>query len=156
MIYSATGHRPGKCFDYSDKIFSNLVELAELAYSEYNPSEIVSGMALGWDLAVAQAAINMKIPFTAAIPCENQEHKWPEKSQKQYQNILKHASKSVILSKTYDYQCMQRRNIWMVDNSDRIFALWNGTSGGTANCINYAKLKNKEIVNLWTIWNQNY
>jgi uncharacterized phage-like protein YoqJ len=30
------------------------------------------------------------------------------------------------------------RNRWMVDNSDKVLAWWDGTSGGTKNCIDYA------------------
>ena len=37
----------------------------------------------------------------------------------------------------------------MVDRSDSIVALWNGTSGGTKNCIDYAEKKGKPIINLW-------
>ena len=44
---------------------------------------------------------------------------------------------------------MQKRNEFMVDNCDILIALWNGTSGGTKNCINYAKKKeNVQIIYL--------
>ncbi len=41
---------------------------------------------------------------------------------------------------------MDKRNKWMVDNCDLLIAVWNGTSGGTANCVNYAKSINKQII----------
>lgn len=34
----------------------------------------------------------------------------------------------------------------MVDNSDFVIAVWDGTKGGTANCVRYAKKLNKELV----------
>ena len=37
----------------------------------------------------------------------------------------------------------------MVDNADVILALWNGTGGGTGNCIGYAEKQGKRIINLW-------
>ena len=44
---------------------------------------------------------------------------------------------------------MQERNIFMVDRADEILAVWNGTSGGTKNCIDYAKKQNKIITNIY-------
>lgn len=39
------------------------------------------------------------------------------------------------------------RNQYMVDNSTKILACYNGDQfGGTYQCINYAKSKNKEII----------
>ena len=43
---------------------------------------------------------------------------------------------------------MQRRNEYMVDKADTLIAVWNGTSGGTANCVKYAKKKGVDIVRL--------
>jgi hypothetical protein len=40
----------------------------------------------------------------------------------------------------------------MVDHADMVIALWDGTSGGTANCVNYAKAQHKQIVNVWASW----
>lgn len=37
----------------------------------------------------------------------------------------------------------------MVDNSNAVLALWNGSEGGTGNCVRYAKEKNKKIFQLW-------
>lgn len=34
--------------------------------------------------------------------------------------------------------------------SDLVLALWNGTAGGTANCIKYAEKVGKPIVNCWS------
>jgi len=40
---------------------------------------------------------------------------------------------------------MQKRNQFMVDNSRVIIAYWDGSKGGTKNCLDYALLKNKTI-----------
>ena len=41
---------------------------------------------------------------------------------------------------------MQTRNEWMVDKADVVIACFDGTNGGTANCVNYAREKNKELI----------
>ena len=153
MIFSATGHRLPKLGGYSDKVFVRLVGLATDYLISTMPDEAISGMALGWDQAWAQAAIDMHIPLTCAIPCNGQESQWPHKSQVQYRAILSKAAKIVNTSPgPYAAWKMQKRNEWMVDNCDKVIALWDRSGGGTANCITYAKSIGKPIINLWDKW----
>jgi uncharacterized phage-like protein YoqJ len=105
-------------------------------------------MALGIDTLFSLLAIENKIPFIAAIPCKDQEKMWVQKSKDLYQSILKNklCSIQMVSFKEYDLECMNKRNEWMVDNCDLLIAVWDGTSGGTANCIKYAVKKKKQII----------
>ncbi|MBD2505254.1 hypothetical protein H6G83_32420 [Anabaena azotica FACHB-119] len=47
---------------------------------------------------------------------------------------------------------LMKRNEWMVDQCHRLVALHDGSTGGTGNCVNYAKSKKVHIVNLWKSW----
>lgn len=153
MILSATGHRPDKLGGYDAKTENALRLLAHRKLVELRPDEVITGMALGWDQSVASAAMLAGIPFVAAIPFETQERKWPAHAQKVYREILAAASRVEIVSTGgYANWKYQKRNAWMVDNSDSILALWNGTAGGTANCVGYAGTKHKPIINLWNEW----
>ena len=49
---------------------------------------------------------------------------------------------------------MQKRNEWIVDNSLRLLALWDGSKGGTANCVTYARYGRREIKNVWPEWSE--
>jgi uncharacterized phage-like protein YoqJ len=73
---------------------------------------------------------------------------WVQKSKDLYQSILKNklCSIQMVSFKEYDLDCMNKRNEWMVDNCDLLIAVWDGTSGGTANCIKYAVKKKKQII----------
>ena len=82
MILAATGHRPDKLGGYSHDILVRLTEFAQHQIRVLGPEKVISGMALGWDQAVALATISLEIPLIAAIPFEGQESVWPEKSQK--------------------------------------------------------------------------
>jgi uncharacterized phage-like protein YoqJ len=116
------------------------------ALKELKPEKVITGMALGVDQWAAMIAYKLGIPFLAAIPFENQESKWPEKSQKTYRLLRKLAAEEVIVSEGgYSIDKMQTRNVWMVDNSDKLIAVWDGTKGGTGNCVEYAKSANKDI-----------
>jgi uncharacterized phage-like protein YoqJ len=156
MVIAGTGHRPDKLGGYSDEAFNRLVGIAEEYLTANRPEKVISGMALGWDQALAQACINLDIPFLAALPFKNMEVKWPRESQDKYNRILSHASLSVVVSEgEYAPWKMQVRNKYMVDNSEMILAMYDGTSGGTANCINYANSVGKPIVNLYNQINGN-
>jgi uncharacterized phage-like protein YoqJ len=150
MILSVTGHRPDKLgFEYdmkgpiSKKIYLELDRLVD----QLKPTKMITGMALGVDMLFANVAINRKIPFIAAIPCLNQESKWPEQSKRLYSRIINDPLCTVhyVTNEEYTSSCMQIRNKWMVDNSDLLVAVWDGTKGGTSNCINYAKKNDKSI-----------
>ena len=41
---------------------------------------------------------------------------------------------------------MQKRNEYMVDNSDYVIAVWNGKLSGTGNTVRYATKNNKVVL----------
>lgn len=148
MILCGTGHRPNKLGGYGDDVTERLVEVAKKHLD--NVDKVVSGMALGWDTALAIAAVQKGIPFVAAVPFIGQEQAWPEESQTIYRNLLDLACETVIVCEGgYAPWKLQERNKWMVDHSDAVLALWNGTSGGTRNCLSYASKKGKVVLNVW-------
>jgi uncharacterized phage-like protein YoqJ len=156
MIICGTGHRPDKLGGYTNEVFSKGVCIAirglvnALAESPTPIERVISGGALGWDQMLAQAAVEIKLPLELALPFPGFEDRWPQQS-KAYLHSLMHLADKVTFVKDGPYAGwkMQARNEYMVDHSDLVLALWNGTMGGTANCITYAEKKQKPIVNLW-------
>lgn len=154
---AGTGHRPDKLGGYDSRTYMMLYNTAYnwLAINRKDIEVVISGMALGWDQALAEAALDLKIPVIAAIPCYGQESKWPQKSKDKYKAILSRIKTIHIVSPKYTSSCMQDRNVWMVDKATDILALYNGDyGGGTYNCIQYAQRKNKNIINLWDHFNK--
>ena len=152
LTLCATGHRPDKLGGYSFELQDRLNVLAE-NYIHSNRARItlgISGMALGWDQAWAQALTNLGIPWVAAVPFRGQENTWPRASQLEYGRLLSKAAEVVIVSPgEYHPSLMQVRNEWMVKRSQGVIALWDGSKGGTANCIRYAQLHHVRVKNLW-------
>jgi len=149
MIVAFTGHRPNKLggFSLPNPIYIKVCQQIESTLKELNPEKVISGMALGVDQWAAFISYKLKIPFIAAVPFINQESKWPTFSQETYNKLIKLASEKVIVSDgEYSANKMQIRNEWMVDRCDQLIAIWDGSSGGTGNCVNYAKSKNKSII----------
>lgn len=153
MIVAATGHRPDKLGGYFAPYTMRLHNLARGVLKHMQPEKAISGMALGWDTAWAEAALELGIPLIAAIPFKGQESRWPVESQHRYHRICGQARDVVVCSAGgYAPFKMQTRNEWMVLQCDHLIALWDGSPGGTANCIAYAKELGRDTRNLWHIW----
>lgn len=72
--------------------------------------------------------------------------KWQEDSKERYENILKNADKITYVSNTnYFNGCMQKRNLYMVDNSSLLIAVFNGKAGGTKSTIELAMKRDLTI-----------
>jgi uncharacterized phage-like protein YoqJ len=158
MILSVTGHRPDKLGGYGEKNRKLLIEYAmeslDFIDADYTVEKVLTGMALGWDQAIAEACIRLDRPFVAVIPFYEQPLRWPEESRKRYKELLNCAEKVICPSNSMGYAVykMQLRNEYMVDQSSYVLALWNGSDGGTKNCVEYARKKNVPIVNCWRDW----
>lgn len=153
MIIAVTGHRPNKLGGYSYSTFRELVTLAKIMIDELKPERVITGMAIGWDQAVAQACVEKNIPFDAYVPCDNQDSPWPPESRKQWKELIAKAAHVVNVSPgSYETWKMQRRNQAMVDACEVVVALWDGSRGGTHNCVQYAQSAGVTLINYWDKW----
>lgn len=152
MILAGTGHRPDKLGWYSPNVAARLKGLASVLLAELQPAWVLSGMALGWDQALAGAALAARIPLAAVIPFEGQELRWPAESQATYRKLRAEASWEVVTSGAYSADAMHARNRWMVDNATHVLALWSGAEGGTAHTVRYAERVGRPVVNAWARW----
>jgi len=159
-----TGYRPTKLpakygYDIYNPAYMHLGSAIRdtILYAAYRRRKFnlvcISGMALGTDQLFVHVASRLKqtpefenVHITAAIPCYGQETKWPVKSRETYHKILSLCDESVHVTQGgFTPSCMEERNQWMVDRCDILIAVYDGKPGGTANCIRYARQKNKAI-----------
>lgn len=148
MIISFSGHRPDKLGGYKlpNPTYIKVCKKIEAALIEIKPEKCISGMALGIDQWSASICIKLGIPFIAAIPFLGQEGVWPEESKRIYKILLSKANEQVIVSEGgYAAAKLQIRNEWMVDNCNKLLAVWDGSQGGTGNCYKYAESINRDI-----------
>lgn len=155
MIYAGTGHRPEKLGGYGLENIHLVDRFAtEILRTIFpRPTLIYSGMAQGWDQALATACIILEIPFVACVPFNGQAVMWPYTARTRYDSILKCASNTIVVEPgAYAAWKLQARNEYMVDQCQSLLALWNGSSGGTKNCIDYAIKCQRPVENLWSRW----
>lgn len=88
------------------------------------------------------------IKLIAAVPFEGQETVWPPSAQKVWRELLDKADEVHVLESKYTDFALHARNMWMVDRADLMLSVWEGTSGGTKNCLDYAIAKDVPYINI--------
>ncbi|MBO7344444.1 MAG: DUF1273 family protein [Clostridia bacterium] len=102
------------------------------------------GMAVGFDTLCFQMVEKLKktyknIKIIACVPCENQQKSFSFLQKLEYARMLRQADQVIMVSKEYTPYCMQKRNMFMVDNASILLAHLTKKTGGTANTVTYAK-----------------
>jgi uncharacterized phage-like protein YoqJ len=139
-------------YNLSDNRYLKLKEQFKQILIEENCTEAITGMALGVDTVFALAVLELKdkgynIKLHCAIPCLNHSSKWFEESVVLYKEILDKADVvKFVTEQPYQVWMMQKRNEYMVNRADKVIAVWDGSKGGTGNCVAYAKKQNKDII----------
>jgi len=98
------------------------------------------------------------IKLELAIPFQKQASKWFKQNVDTYERQKQQADILTFVDTVEGYKFkgvpvgeyhpakMQLRNRYMCDKTDKIIAVWNGSKGGTANCVNYAKKQGKQLI----------
>lgn len=154
-ICSFTGHRPSKLSGYNPQDNKELLwKLHEVIVDHVenkNCDTFINGIALGIDMWAAKIVIKLKekypnLKLISAVPCRNHYNKWPKQSQEEWQFVIDNSDEVVLVSdEDYKPYLMQIRNEYMIKNSTYVIAVWDGSKGGTGNCVNFAQKQNKEI-----------
>jgi uncharacterized phage-like protein YoqJ len=157
MIIAVTGHRPQKFAPPNThdllthpavrQVEANVRGIVKWTIEQMKPTWLISGMALGVDQWAAEQAIEMGLPVLAAIPCRNQEQFWGPVARSNYNALLSKCSNvQLVTDGPYQKHVMQTRNMWMVDRANMVLAVFDGTEGGTANCVKYAIQSRRKIL----------
>ncbi len=147
-----TGHRPEKLIWSEDEVIAWLeVEIREAIDDGF--VTFISGMARGVDIWAAEIVIRLRdegkpIRLVCASPFEGFERSWSQEWKHRYTEVMDRADLVKYICKGYSRVCFQIRNEWMVDRSARVIAVFDGQKGGTKNTIDYAGIKNLQIVKI--------
>lgn len=151
---SFTGHRSGRISQPLSWLYADMVSEIKRLYS-FGYRNFFSGMAEGGDLIFAKAVAAVKKEYTdmkliAVIPFRNQSGYYTMKYKTLYQQILREADKTVVLSESYYKGCFHRRNDYLTDYAEVILAYWDKRPyGGAYYTIGKAQMLNRTIINLY-------
>lgn len=140
-----TGHRdiPAEQMDRIQELLRGEI----LAAIKDSYTRFISGFAVGADLLFAEIVAELKeacpITLEAAIPYPGR-MKTPDET---FQRLIRCCDTVKIHSDVYSKGCYMRRNRYMVDQSQRVIAVYDGRlCGGTAATVRYAKEKDVRVV----------
>lgn len=175
MTVAFTGHRPNKLGGYGDtvtagKLRATLLHVLNRLDRHTDPSEpfhFITGGALGFDTIAFdsvrefRATTERVVTLELAIPFEQQSCKWSAESVAVWET---HRESADLVTKVdllagyyvphaelgaYHPQKMSNRNRYMIANCSLLISCWDGSKGGTGNCVSDAlKLGRIKIVNI--------
>lgn len=147
MILAASGHRALYSFPNSTR--ARVRDLSKAVLEEVKPTTVLTGMALGFDILIADICVDMGIDFIAAIPFSGQETYWSKSDRKHYNDLLGKAQKIEYINRPgWANWKFQTRNQWLVDNSDIMLFFYSGAPSGTKNAFDYAEKKGRKYVRI--------
>jgi uncharacterized phage-like protein YoqJ len=136
-----TGHRHLKYVD----VEQSFIKL----HSDFPGAMWITGGAYGLDSHAARFALDYSIPlwlvlpFPAKILCA----RWPSGDARDLLfRSVKYCVKLSVVSPVFSMASYQCRNEFMVDAADVLAAFFDGSQGGTANCVRYAQRVGKKII----------
>jgi hypothetical protein len=153
MSLSVTGHRPHLLGGYL--VQPALEHLALITLADMRPQRVCTGMALGWDQAIAAACITLDIPFVAVLPGfasgGYQCTRWPAASQARFHQLLAAAAEIERCPFPGAGREFHHRDQRLVERCDDLLALWNGDPK-TGTGITVTMARGKPVHNVWGAW----
>lgn len=148
-----TGSRSMRTDPNAQSIYRILVRHILYIFEQKPELVLISGLAEGWDEAIAKAAIQNDIPFIAAIPNTGYgDYYWRRTSLlkkdrlSEFQDIVSKAIEIVfVCDKLYDTNGLHSnfvRNQWMVDKCHGAL-VYQGNSRGTRDAIERLQIAHK-------------
>lgn len=158
---SFTGHRPQYLGGFGPEAKRRLYKFASRQVLQIeDDAEIYVGCALGFDMAVATAAIEQGHKVISCLPFLGFNARWQLSSVWELDCLLNKSHEVRVVTPKEELtlpvenpgSLLNIRNHYMVDNTDRLISLCCGAPSGTQNCIDYAQAKGKHVTHWWKAW----
>lgn len=147
VVVGVTGHRSLKPFSGRQ-----VYDVVRDQLTILKPSRVITGLAIGFDTVVGIACVDLQIPFTAAVPFDDQPNLWSSAQKKVYYNLLQKADVVWKPTTGVGNQRYFIRNNYIVDNATTVMGfVVPGRSGGSEYTWEYAATKQKTRVNVYDL-----
>ncbi len=147
-----TGHQPFILGGYGEDVAERLTAFAREWLELGRPKEVISGLAAGWDTAVAEAAVEVSVPLVAALAFRAQADHWPPAARAQFERLVAASSEVYLHAPEKCAGVWTARDHWVLERSDVVLALWSGIEGGTGRAVRKAGELGRPVINVWDDW----
>ena len=161
MICAFTGHRPERlpwgrneddlrCAALKTLLRRTVREVYDRGFHTF-----LCGMARGCDQYFAEAVLAARADgaqdaqLCALVPCPSQPDGWRAQEQARYRRLLADCDSVEVLEPVYSPGCMLRRNREMILRAQLLISVYDGSAGGTAATVRFARQQGVEILPLW-------
>ncbi len=156
MIFGIA-HRPHQLGGFDKQTLTRLTAFAYEVLTQYQPTQVITDMTLGWNIPLAQAALDLQIPLIAAIPSRDQFNPWSNQFRELYSSILNRADFIVQQNIPWNKSSATHFTFRVIDHCDLILALWSDSLASSMepiqrDSIHYARSIGKPIIYLWDDW----
>ncbi|KAB2946414.1 MAG: SLOG family protein (plasmid) [Candidatus Methanoperedens sp.] len=120
---------------------SEVVPALAAIHAKYPDAIWITGGAIGLDSLAAEYARTHGITLWLILPFPQKvmTAKWNKAQVDMLRSHIAYCSKLSVLAPVYKASVYQDRNVRMVDLSSLLCAFFDGSPGGTANCVHYAR-----------------
>lgn len=153
-----TGHQPHKlpwgqdeesplCTMFKSILLVRILMLIDKGYNTF-----YTGMSWGVDLIFGELIISLKekypnIKLIGVLPYEDMHAKWHVTYQERYFDLIDACDDLIVLNHNYHKNCYRERNEYLVNNSQRLIAVFDERyqRSGTLKIIKIAKFRGRTI-----------
>jgi len=141
-----TGHRPEKLNIPEDRLVPLLEAEIRRAIDD-GFTTYITGMAQGVDLIAGEIVLRLReqddrLKLISALPYPTFGLRWGGEWTERFRRVVLAADLIKSVCPFFTYTSYQFRNVWMVNHSGLVIAVFNGEAGGTKNTLEYAEAMN--------------
>lgn len=158
MVCAFTGHRRlpwgGDEADPRCVALKILLRARVAAAADLGCRTFLCGMARGADTYFAEAVLALRrtrpdLALEAMLPCPTQADGWSAADRDRWNRLLAACDRVTVVEPRYAPGCMLRRNRAMVDRADLLITVYDGSGGGTASTVAYARRRGLRLLPVW-------
>jgi hypothetical protein len=164
MIVSGFGHTPETFGGWESEIsYHQMVSFAASRVLINSETAFVTKAEVGWEMALAEAALHLGIPTMVLVPFSGYQADIPNFWNQKYTLILENSPVVKAISdlkpgSTYEaFNLMENTNDWIFDytkeKNGKFYVLWNGEKDDSAYKVRRSERMGVEVINFWKEFN---
>lgn len=148
VVIGITGHQKRRGIEWAWVASTMRAEIQALGAID----RALSSLAAGSDQVFATVALDLGIPVTAVLPTKEYERFLRGRDLARFQALLPRCDQYMIEGATRPNDGFMAAGHYIVDQSDVLFAIWDGEPagalGGTGDAVGYARARDRRVIHI--------